>query len=204
MQGSNKKQVSQKKKSSVEKVHNGQKLWKQGKFNTFTSNITIQFKCIILYWFQWIEYLNISTHLLAIPKFWHLISRLGLHLNPDANYWAGHHELPGNTILVYTQLDVQAFEPGYHLFPLLSVALTCFKFTHGIPVTPWLPPLMLGMLTGLNRLNSSVVNTEKTCTMNRLYAFIQILLQFRSIPKLLTQAKPEKKLNYLFHKDTWW
>lgn len=61
------------------------------------------------------------------------------------------------------------------------------------------PSLMLGMLTGLNRMNFSVVNTKKTCT--RFYVFIQILLQLRSIPKLLTEAKLEKKLNYIFHKD---
>lgn len=74
------------------------------RFNTFTSNITIQSKCIIWYRFQWIEYPNISTDLPAVPKFWHLVPRLGLHLNMDANYWAGHHKVPGNTILVYTQL----------------------------------------------------------------------------------------------------
>lgn len=61
---------------------------------------------------------------------------------------------------------------------------------------------MLGMLIGPNRLNFTVVNAEKALTMKRSYAFIQILLQLRSIPKLLTQAKLEKKLNYIFHKDT--
>lgn len=61
---------------------------------------------------------------------------------------------------------------------------------------------MLGTLIGPNRLNFTVVNAEKAHTTNRSYAFIQILLQLRSIPNLLTQAKPEKKLNYIFHKDT--
>lgn len=56
------------------------------RFNTFASNITIQSKCIILYRFQWIEYPNISTDLPAVPKLWHLLPRLGLHLNTDANY----------------------------------------------------------------------------------------------------------------------
>lgn len=64
----------------------------------------IQSNYIILYQFQWIEYPSISTDLLAAPKAWHLVPRLGLHLNMDPNYSAGHHKLPGNTILFYTQL----------------------------------------------------------------------------------------------------
>lgn len=64
----------------------------------------IQSKYMILYQFQWIEYPDISTELLAVQKLWQPVPRLGLHLDTDANYSAGHHKLPGNTILFYTQL----------------------------------------------------------------------------------------------------
>lgn len=110
------------------------------RFNTLTSNITIQSKCIVLYQFQWTEYPNTLRDLPAVPKLWHLVPRLGLHLNMEQNieldttnyqvmqFWFTHNQL------------VQACELGYHLiFPLPSIALTCFKFTHGTPVTRWFP-----------------------------------------------------------------
>lgn len=59
-------------KRSVKEVHKVQKNYgRRVLFNTFTSNSRIQSKCITLSQFQWIEYSNVSTDLLVVPKLWH-------------------------------------------------------------------------------------------------------------------------------------
>lgn len=195
MEGSNKKQMPQKKKKASIKCKNYRN---KIRLNTFTSNIIIQSKRTIFYQFQWID-IQISVHIYLQYQSsgsqhpgWSCISiRMQIIQLDTTNFQIIQFCFTHNQL-------AQSSELSYPSFPLPSVALTCFKFTHGIQVTPWFPSLMLGMLIGPNR----VVNAEKAHTTNRSYAFIQILLQLRSIPNLLTQAKPEKKLNYIFHKDT--